>query len=96
VYTDAVPKVTERWDLRVATETDELVRRAAEASEKTLTEFVRDAAALEADRILADRTQVELPRERWTRFVEMLDRPPQENPGLRKLFARSNAFADQT
>lgn len=85
-------KVKERWDFRVASETDRLVRRAAETAERTLTDFVVDAAVVEAERVLADRTQFVLDAERWDRFVELLDRPPQDKPGLEKLFSRPSVF----
>ena len=86
-------KIKERWDFRVAPETDRLVRKAAEAAERTLTDFVVDAAVVEAERLLADRTQFVLGAERWDRFVELLDRSPQENPGLEKLFATPSIFS---
>jgi uncharacterized protein (DUF1778 family) len=86
-------KVKERWDFRVAPETDRLVRQAAEAAERTLTDFVVDAAVVEAERLLADRTRFVVEAEQWDRFVELLDRPPQENPGLRRLFAKPSVFS---
>lgn len=86
-------KVKQRWDFRVDPETDRLVRRAAETSERTLTDFVVDAAVFEAERLLADRTQFVLEAEQWERFVELLDRSPQENPGLDKLFSTPSLFS---
>jgi uncharacterized protein (DUF1778 family) len=86
-------KVNERWDFRVASETDQLVRQAAETAERTLTDFVVDAAVVEAERVLADRTQFVLEAEQWDRFVELLDGPPQTKPGLEKLFSQSSVFA---
>lgn len=86
-------KVKERWDFRVDPETDQVVRRAAETSERTLTDFVIDAAVLEAERLLADRTQFLLDAEQWERFVELLDRSPRENPGLEKLFSKPSVFS---
>jgi uncharacterized protein (DUF1778 family) len=86
-------KVKERWDFRVDPETDRLVRRAAETSERTLTDFVVDAAVVEADRLLADRTQFVLEAGQWKRFVELLDRSPLENPGLEKLFSTPSVFS---
>jgi len=62
-------------------------------TERTLTDFVVDAAVLEAERVLADRTHFVLPAEQWARFVEILDRPPRENPGLTKLFSQPSAFS---
>jgi uncharacterized protein (DUF1778 family) len=90
-----MPRAKDRWDFRVASGTDTLVRRAADATDRTLTEFVVDAAVLEAERVLADRTQFTLPPARWARFVEILDRPPQDNPGLRRLFSRPSAFTER-
>jgi uncharacterized protein (DUF1778 family) len=93
VYTISVAGIKERWDFRVAPETDKLVRMAAEAAERTLTDFVVDAAVVEAERLLADRREFLLEAERWERFVELLDRPPQENPRLEGLFTRPSVFA---
>ncbi len=88
-----MPKTKERWDFRVAPETDQLVRQAAATAERTLTDFVVDAAVIEAERLLADRTQFVLEAEQWNRFVELLDRSPQDNPGLERLFSKPSVFA---
>ena len=88
-------KVKERWDFRVASDTDRLVRQAAETADQTLTDFVVDAAVVEAERVLADRTQFVLDAERWDRFVELLDRAPQSNPGLEKLFSKQSVFTTE-
>jgi uncharacterized protein (DUF1778 family) len=88
-----MPKTKERWDFRVASETDRLVRQAAATAERTLTDFVVDAAVIEAERRLADRTSFVLDAEQWRRFVELLDRAPQDNPGLERLFSKPSVFA---
>lgn len=95
VYTKTMPRTRERWDFRVATETDRVVRQAAETADRTLTDFVVDAALIEAERVLADRTQFVLDAEQWARFVEILDRPPEKKPGLEKLFSQSSVFDDE-
>lgn len=86
-------KVKERWDFRVDPETDRLVRQAAQTAERTLTDFVVDAAAVEAERLLTDRREFVLEPERWERFVALLDRSPQHNPGLEKLFSKPSVFS---
>lgn len=86
-------KANERWDFRVATETDRLVRRAAESADRTMTDFVVQAAVVEAERVLADRTQFALETEQWARFVGLLERSPQDKPGLEKLFSKPSVFA---
>jgi len=88
-------QVSERWDFRVAAEADRLVRRAAESANRTLTDFVLDAAVLEAERVLADRRHFELAPEQWARFVEIIDRPPRESPGLKRLFSRPSIFVQK-
>ncbi len=86
-------KIKERWDFRVAPETDRLVRQAAATADRTLTDFVVAAAVIEAQRLLADRTHFVLETEQWNRFVELLDSSPQDNPGLEKLFSKPSVFA---
>lgn len=86
-------KVKERWDFRVDPDTDRLVRHAAQSVERTLTDFVVDAAVGEAERLLADRREFHLDPEQWERFVALLDRAPQDNPGLEKLFSQPSVFA---
>lgn len=83
-----------RWNLRVAEHEDELVRRAAAASELNYTGFVRHAAFVEAQRVLADRRRFELDNEDWQRFNQLLDRPPRVPRGLKKLFAKPSVFKD--
>jgi uncharacterized protein (DUF1778 family) len=86
-------RIKERWDFRVESETDRLVRQAAATSQRTLTDFVVDAAILEAERLLADRTEFALERAQWERFVEVLDRSPRDNPGLERLFSKPSVFS---
>jgi len=93
VYSKGMAKVKERWDFRVDPETDRVVRQAAQTAERTLTDFVVDAAVVEAERLLADRREFVLDGEHWDRFVELLDRSPQDNPGLEKLFATPSVFS---
>lgn len=88
-------KVKERWDFRVDPDADRLVRQAAQTAERTLTDFVVDAAVVEAERLLADRTQFVLEPGQWARFVERLDRSPQDNPGLEKLFSNPSVFSTE-
>ena len=81
-----------RWNLRVAPDDDIVVRKAAEESGRELSDFVRSAAVLEAERTLADRTSFVLDDARWNRFVEILDRPPRVPAGLKELFSRPSVF----
>ena len=93
VYTAFMARIKERWDFRVDPETDRLVRQAAQTADRTLTDFVVDAAVVEAERLLADRREFALKAEQWDRFVELLDRSPQDKPGLEKLFSKPSVFS---
>ena len=78
--------------MRVAPDADAVVREAAGLRHQNLTEFVIEAAVVEAQRVLADRTRFVLDPERWDEFVDLLDRPVQESPGLARLFAKPSLF----
>lgn len=78
--------------MRVASADDDLVRRAASLSHRNLSDFVLQAAMVEAERILADRTSFVLDEERWAEFVSLLDQPPEANPRLARLFAAPSVF----
>lgn len=86
------PTRDSRWNLRVASDDDFVVRRAADSSDRDLSEFVRSAAVQEAARVLADRTAFALDEEQWDRLAAILDRPPSVPAGLEKLFSRPNVF----
>lgn len=81
-----------RWNLRVDREEDEIVRAASTAAGTSYSNFVRDAAVTEAQRILADRTEFLLDEEEWRQLNELLDRPPRVPSGLRDLFSRPSVF----
>ena len=78
--------------MRVAPDAGAVVRQAVALSHRKLTEFVIDAAVVEAERVLADRTRFVLDPGSWGEFVELLDRSVQENPGLARLFAAPSVF----
>ena len=81
-----------RWTLRVTEPADQVVRAAASASHRNLTDFIVGAAVGEAERVLADRARYLLDDAAWQQFVELLDRPAREPEGLRKLLATQSVF----
>ena len=85
-------KAKNRWDFRVEPDTNDLVRKAADLSESSLTAFVLKAAMIEAERIVADRTRFVLDASDWRAFTEVLDRPVQRKPALTKLLAEPSVF----
>lgn len=81
-----------RWALRVTEPADRVVRAAASASHRNLTDFIVGAAVDEAERVLADRSRYVLDSAAWEAFVDLLDRPAREPEGLRELFAAESVF----
>ena len=79
---------TGRLGLRATPEQEALLRRAAEVSRKTLTEFVLDSACNAAQQTLLDQRLFFVSEERRQALLDLLDAPAQDNPGLRKLFAK--------
>lgn len=77
--------------IRTTARQHQLIRDAAEASGKSVSAFLLDAATLEAQRSLADRRAFRLGATDWRRFVEALDRPAQLKPRLRTLLRTSDA-----
>jgi uncharacterized protein (DUF1778 family) len=62
-----------------------LLDRAARALGKSRSEFMLDAACREATSVLLDRRFLMLDERTFKRFVAALDRPPADNPRLRRL-----------
>jgi uncharacterized protein (DUF1778 family) len=51
------------------------LQEAAQASHKSVSEFLLDAGITAANQTLADRRRFEIDDERWRQFQELLDRP---------------------
>lgn len=84
----------ERLSLRVSAREDQLLRRAAAATDQTMTSFVMASALMQAERVLADRRWFLLNEDRWERFEKLLDAPLRELPKLRALLSAPSPFAD--
>jgi uncharacterized protein (DUF1778 family) len=81
-----------RLNLRTSSHQDELIRRAASALDKSVTEFVLESATAHAERVLTDRRWFALDDERWERFQELLDAPAPDLPKLRRLLNEPTIF----
>ena len=62
-----------------------LIDRAAETLGKNRSDFMLEAACREADSVLLDRRLFLLDEKAFKRFAAALDRPPADNPKLRRL-----------
>jgi uncharacterized protein (DUF1778 family) len=83
---------TARLGLRATPEQERLLRRAAEVSRKSLTEFILDSAFRAAEETLLDQRLFLVDNERYQRLMEILDQSPAENSGLRDLFAKKASW----
>ena len=83
-----------RLNLRTSAAQASLIRRAAEASHKSMTDFVLDSATSAAEQVLADRRWFQLTDTNWTAFEAILDRPAVHKPRLAALLATSDPFVD--
>jgi len=73
---------TERLEARVSSETKELIAQAAALEGRSLTDFVVDAAAESARRVIAANAAIELTARDQTAFAQSLLDPPQANARL--------------
>jgi uncharacterized protein (DUF1778 family) len=64
-----------------------LIDRAAETLGKNRSDFMLEVACREADAVLLDRRFFLVDEKAYKRFAAALDRPPADNPKLRRLLA---------
>ncbi len=77
-----------RLGLRATPEQEAVLRRAAEVSHKSLTDFILDSACLAAEQTLLDQRLFMVTGSQYQALMDLLERPEQPNQGLRDLFAR--------
>lgn len=77
-----------RLGLRATPEQEAVLRRAAEAAHKSLTDFILDSACLAAEQTLLDQRLFMVTGSQYQAFMDLLEQSGQPNEGLRDLFAR--------
>jgi len=77
-----------RLGLRTTPEQETKLRRAAQLKHKSLTEFILDSACLAAEEALLDQRLFLVSDEQYTAFLDLLDQPASDKPGLQRLFAK--------
>ncbi len=71
-----------RLNLRTSAQQQQLIRSAAAAVEKSVTDFVLESATANAERVLADRRWFVLSEDEWNDFEALLDAPMARTPKL--------------
>jgi len=83
---------TEKLDLRLSKSAKQTLQAAAAAARRSVSEFVLEAALIEAEERLADRRVFTLDAKRWEAFIAVLDAPPRRHPRLERLFLEPSVF----
>lgn len=78
-----------RFGLRATPQQEAVLRRAAEAAHKSMTDFILDSACQAAEQVLLDQRLFMVSGSQSQALLELLDRPVQDNPGLKDLFSRA-------
>lgn len=77
-----------RLGLRATPQQQTVLRRAAEATNKSMTEFILDSAYQAAEQTLLEQRLFLVTGSQSETLLSLLDRPAQDNPGLADLFSR--------
>src|SRR5690625_2676506 len=85
----------QRVNFRASAHQQLLIRQAAEASDRSVTDFILGSVLESAERVLADRKWFVADDKQWERFQELLDAPLQPLPKLRRLLQRESPFAEE-
>lgn len=84
-----------RLGLRATPEQEVVLRRAAEVSHKSLTDFILDSACLAAEQALLDQRLFLISGRQHRDFMDLLDGPEQSSSGLSDLFSRKAPWDGQ-
>jgi uncharacterized protein (DUF1778 family) len=83
---------TERIDVRVSPTAKNTLQMAATQVNKTVSQFLLDAAMTAAAETLEDRRSFVLDRKRWDEFLKLLNRPPRIKRKLARLLAEPSVL----
>ena len=84
----SLPSRSARLGLRATPEQEAVLRRAAEAAHKSLTDFVLDSACQAAERTLIEQRLFMVSGKQYQALLDLLERPTRVSKGLRELFKR--------
>ena len=77
-----------RFGLRASREQESVLRLAAEASHKSLTDFILDSACAAAEQTLLDQRMFMVSGQDYQTLMDLLEAPAKSNSGLKKLFSK--------
>ncbi len=83
---------SEKLDLRLTPEAKRVLNAAAQASRRSVSDFVLESALARAEETLPDRQHFGLDAARWEAFLAALDAPARPLPRLQRLLAEPSVF----
>ena len=83
-----------RLGLRATPKQEAVLRRAAEVSNKSMTDFILDSAYQAAQQTLLDQRLFLVAGSQSQALLTLLDRPARDNRGLTDLFSRRPPWAE--
>lgn len=83
----------QRINLRTSDRQEQMLRRAALATDSTMTDFILSSAVQQAERVLADRRWFMVDDEQWSEFQRLLEAPLPSTARFEALAARPSPFA---
>jgi len=90
--TRAIQSKSVRIDVRASTAVKQLLQEAARTCHKNVSEFLLEAGITAANQALANRRHFGLDNVQWEMFQQVLDRPVQSKPRLKKLLTQSGVL----
>lgn len=84
----------QRFNFRASAHQELMIRRAAEATDSTITDFILGSVLENAERVLADRKWFIADDDQWAEFQHLLDAPLTPMPKLDRLAQRESPFDD--
>ena len=84
---------SQRINVRATPRQEQLLRRAAEATDRSMTDFILESASVEAERVLADRQWFIVDEVQWAEFNRLLELPLPSTSRLAELVHRKSPFA---
>lgn len=81
-----------RLGLRATPEQEAILRRAAEVTHKSLTDFILESACQTAAQTLLDQRLFMVSGSQFEALLELLNRPAEDNAGLKDLFSKPSPW----
>jgi uncharacterized protein (DUF1778 family) len=89
---ERVHQKSERLQIRLTPQQKDILSRAAQLKQTTVTNFILEKSCEAAGDILAEQTFFSLSDEAWEAFCDALESSPKDIPELRKLLTEPSIF----